>query len=513
MQATTPDYEVLIVGAGFGGIGAAVELRKAGIHNFVMVDKWHAVGGTWLANTYPGVAVDIPSVIYSFSFAQRSNWSRLFPEGAELQQYAEDVVDEFGLRSKLRLNTKLVATEFDEEQDLWRARTESGDEITARFVIAAVGGLEQPKLPEIEGVESFARKVIHTAMWDHDYDLAGKRVAVIGTGASSLQLVPVIADTVEHLTVYQRTPIWVAPKIDFEAGILTRAVLGRRVIRETVRGIGGAVVSGAIGGLFVFDRVAPVVGGAAGSALKLWMRTQVPDRELRDKLTPDYMLGCKRPSMSNTYLKTFTRPDVDLVTEPIERITETGIVTQDGAEREVDVLVCATGFKVIEQGSTPPYPVRGRDGLDLGEFWHENRYQAYHGVSVPKFPNAFLILGPYGYAPSSYLELIEATSAHAVRAIVETRRRGATSCEVRQEPHDRYFRWARERTHRTHLFTDACATSNTYYVNYQGDSWVRPSTAFGMQWGNRHFPLDDYAYTSLPAAGTSAAADHRKQVA
>jgi cation diffusion facilitator CzcD-associated flavoprotein CzcO len=173
-ETHTPDYEVVIVGAGFGGIGAGVALRKAGIHNFLIVDKWHAVGGTWLANTYPGVAVDIPSFIYSFSFEQRSDWSRLFAPGAELQQYAEDVVDKYGLRSRLRLNTKLVDSTFDEHHHLWRVRAENGDELTARFVIAAVGGLEQPKLPEIVGIETFDRKVLHTALWDHEYDLGGE---------------------------------------------------------------------------------------------------------------------------------------------------------------------------------------------------------------------------------------------------------------------------------------------------------------------------------------------------
>jgi cation diffusion facilitator CzcD-associated flavoprotein CzcO len=493
---TEPDHEVVIIGAGFGGIGAGVALRNAGIDNFLIVDKWHAVGGTWLANTYPGVAVDIPSFIYSFSFEQRSDWSRLFAPGEELQRYAEDVVDKYGLRSRLQLGTTVLDTEFDDDDHVWRVTTDNSDQITARFLIAAVGGLEQPKLPEIDGIGAFGGKVLHTAQWDHDYDLDGKRVGVIGTGASALQLVPEIADPVEHLTVFQRTPIWVAPKVDFEAGRLTRAVLGQRLVRETLRGVGGAAVSVGVGGAFLLGPAAPIAVGAVEALLKVWMRTQVPDPELRAKLTPDYMLGCKRPSMSNTYLKTFTRDDVDLVTEPIDRVTETGIVTADGIDRELDVLVCATGFKVMERDSTPPFPVHGRGGRDLREFWHENRYQAYQGVSVPGFPNAFLTIGPYAYAPSSYMDLIEATSAHAVRVITETRRRGATRCEVRQEPHERYFKWALERTHKTHLFTDSCAGSNTYYVNYQGDAWLRPSTLLGMWWGNRHFPLEHYDYTT-----------------
>ena len=508
-----PDYEVVIVGAGFGGIGAGVALRKAGIHNFVMVDKWPKVGGTWLANSYPGVAVDIPSFIYSFSFAQRSNWSRLFAPGAELQQYAEEIVDEYELRSRLRLSTKLVSGTFDEDNHLWRARTDTGDEITARFMIGAVGGLEQPKLPEIDGVDSFAGKLMHTTWWDHGYDLAGKRVAVIGTGATALQLIPEIAGTVEHLTVFQRTPIWVAPKIDWEAGLLTRAVLANPLLRRPLRAAGNAAVSAGLGGTLLAGQRAQVVPRTVEAALKLWMRTQVADPELRAKLTPDYMFGCKRPSMSNEYLKTFTRPDVELVTDPIERITETAVVTADGAEHELDVLICATGFKVMDRGATPPYPVYGRAGVELGEFWHQNRFQAYQGVSVPGFPNTFLIVGPYAYAPSSYTELIESTSAHAVRAISETRKRGATCCEVRQEAHDRYYSQMLTRVEKLPFRTASCAGSNTYYVNYQGDAAaLRPSTLAEMWWQNRHFPLNDYRYTTAMSASPALSAAHGRTI-
>ena len=490
-----PDHEVLIIGAGLGGIGAGVALRRAGIEDFVIVDRWSRVGGTWLANTYPGVAVDIPSFIYSFSFAQRSNWSRLFAPGAELQEYAEDVVDQFELRPHLKLQTEIVQVRFDEDAQLWRASLAAGAELTARFMIGAVGGLEQPKLPDIDGIESFAGKLIHTARWDHDYDLAGKRVVVIGTGATALQLIPEIAEQVQHLTVFQRTPIWVAPKIDWRAGPLTRSVLANPLARRPLRVVGNLAVSAGLGGALMLGERAQIALHGTETALKLWMRTQVTDPELRDKLTPRYMLGCKRPSMSNTYLRTFTRPDVTLVTDPIERISATAIHTSDGRTTDVDVLICATGFKVMERGATPPYPVFGRGCRELGTFWHENRFQAYHGVSVPAFPNAFLITGPYGYAPSSYTELIEATAAHAARAIAETRRRGAAVCEIRQEAHDRYHARILERAEKLPFRRPSCAGSNTYYVNYQGDAAaLRPSTLAEMWWQNRHFPLDDYEY-------------------
>jgi cation diffusion facilitator CzcD-associated flavoprotein CzcO len=495
-----PDHDVLIVGAGFGGIGAAIALQKAGVDDVLIVDKWPAVGGTWFANTYPGVAVDIPAYIYSFSFEQRTDWSRLFAHGDEIRRYAESVVDKYGLRPKLRLGTTLSRCEFDEEHDLWRVFTDSGEEITARFLIPAIGGLERPKLPDVEGIEGFGGTLMHTAMWDHDVELAGKRVAVIGTGATSLQLVPELARTVQHLTVYQRTPIWVAPKVDFEIGRVGRFVLSQPLVRAGLRASGTLAAEGGLGGLMVLpEQVGTIVRGQAERSLRRWMRRQVHDPVRRDQLTPTYGLGCKRPSMSNTYLRTFNRADVDLVTVPIERVTEHGIVTADGVERPIDVLVCATGFRVMDQGSTPPFPVLGRGGVDLRDFWHEHRYQAYQGVSVPGYPNLFLITGPNGFVIGSYFWMVEATSAHAARVIAATKRKHATSAEIRQAPHDEYFQRCSERAARSFLFTDACEGSNTYYINYQGDASVlRPSTHAEMWWENRFFPLDNYRYGTRP---------------
>ncbi|WP_069159824.1 flavin-containing monooxygenase [Nocardia altamirensis] len=489
-----PDHEVLIVGAGFGGIAAAVALQQVGVTDFVILDKWDGVGGTWYANTYPGVQVDIPSMVYSFSFAQRSDWSRVFAPGRDLQRYAEDVVDRHGLRPKLRLNTMVTGAEWDEQHHYWRVQTESGTVYTARFVVPALGGLEVPKLPDIEDFESFRGKIMHTADWDHDYDLTGKRVAVIGTGASALQLIPAIADTVEHLTIFQRRAIWIAPKPDWQAGPATRFLLNQALFRTPVRAAVGVAVSAGTGGAFIVGKPIRFVLKAVEVGLKLWMRTQVPDRKLREKLTPNYTFGCKRPSLSNVYLKTFMRPDVDLVTEPIARGTDTGIVTAEGTAHAFDVIVCATGFAVMGKGTTPPFPAYGRDGLELGKYWHENRYSSYQGVSVPKFPNLFMLVGPYGYAPSSYHSFVEATAAHTARAIAEARRRGATVCEVRQEPHDRYTAKMRARIDRME-YVDMCAGSNTYYINYQGDvALIRPESHATMWWQSRRFPFDAYRF-------------------
>jgi cation diffusion facilitator CzcD-associated flavoprotein CzcO len=499
------DHEVLIIGAGFGGIGAGVELTKAGITDFVIVDKNSGIGGTWWANTYPGVAVDIPSIYYSFSYEPPKKWTRMFAPGHEVQQYAEQVVDSFGLRSRIRLNTGVVGADWDEDQHVWRVQLDSGQTLVTRFVIGAVGGLEVPNLPDIPGIDAFAGKTVHTASWDHDFDYTGKRIAVIGTGATALQLIPELADVAEHLAVFQRTPIWVAPKPDFPIpSLVNTALLHLPVVRRIIRAAVTVGIDFGITGIGVFHERVPFLadslrrGGAAG--YRAWLRG---NPELVEQLTPTYAPGCKRPSVSNRYLRTFTAPHVDLVTEAIREVTGSGVVTEDGVSHDVDVLVCATGFKVMARGYTPPFPMRGVDGLDIGEFFHDNRFQAYQGVSVPNFPNGFLITGPYGFAAGSYIAMIECTSRHAARAITEARRRGATRVEIKQQPHDAYYAKSRRRAQQTLWLSPACEGSNTYYVNYQGDpAAIRPSTHLEMWWGNKRFPFDDYAYSCLvPSPG------------
>jgi len=503
-ERVTPDHDVVIVGAGFGGIGAGIALQRRGIHDFVIVDKWDRVGGTWHANTYPGVAVDIPSFVYSFSYEQRGDWSRIFAPGDELRDYADDVVDQYGLREKLRLNTTVASAVFDEHNSLWRLTAAGNQEITSRYVVMAVGGLERPKMPDIPGLDEYGGALVHTALWDHDVVLAGKRVAVIGTGATALQLVPAIVDEVEHLTVFQRTPIWVFPKPDMEIKSVGRWVLGRKRIRSAIRTVGTVATEIGMAGMWVGPGW--LVNGTRQLlelATRRWMRRQIEDPVIREKLIPHYGLGCKRPSMSNDYLRTFNREDVSLVTDAIECITRKGVRTVDGVEHEVDVLICATGFKLWDTGAVPPFPVIGRDGIDLGRFWYEQRYQSYQGVSVPKFPNMFSITGPYGFVLGSYLWMIEATSAHLSRAIAEAKRCGATVCEIRQEVHDEYFRKCLKRQEKNFLFTPTCADSNTYYINSQGDSPFRPSTHGEMYWQNRHYNLDVYRYSTgvkLPGA-------------
>lgn len=497
--APAQDHEVLIIGAGFGGIATAIELRRAGIHDFLLVEKHDGIGGTWHINTYPGLAVDIPAIFYSLSRMPFTTSSRFFPPGHEIKQYIEGVVDAYGLRRKIRLNTRLTAARWDEEAHLWRGTLDNGEELTARFVVGALGILEEPKLPDIPGVETFAGKSVHTARWDHDYDYGGKRIAVIGTGATALQLIPELAKIADHLTVFQRTPIWLAPKPDFRIDWGLDRFLGRVTpVRKAIRaGIAAGIDIGLVGGLLSMRRMPqfmPYVTRASGALYRAWLR----DPELAEKLTPTYAPGCKRPSMSNDYFKTFKQKDrVALITEKIDRITETGVVTADGVEHEIDVLVCATGFRVCERGFSPVFKVFGESGEELGDYWHEHNYHAYQGVSVANWPNLFLVgCGPNTIIPSSILVTIENNAAHARRAIVEARKRGATKVDVTKQAYDDFAEFCLRRTEGSMWVTEPCAGSNTYYVNYQGQLAIRPTTGMNQWWGNRHFPFRDYTFTT-----------------
>lgn len=493
-----PEHEVVVIGAGFSGIGAAIGLAKAGIDDFIIVEDGDGVGGAWHWNTYPGVAVDIPSFSYQFSYEQSSGWSRVYAPGNELKDYAEHCVSRYGLADRLRLNTRVTGAEFDDERHLWRLDTENGETITARHVIGATGILTKPKPPAIAGVEDFEGVTVHTARWEHSLELHGKRVAVIGTGASAVQLVPTIAPEVRSLAVFQRTPIWCLPKPDAPMPGAARGLL-RFVPGASwaLRAISQAYVELTFTLVANFSRQFPLA--KLGEAGHRHLREQVEDPRVREQLTPGYSLGCKRPGFSNDYLATFNRPNVQLHTTPIERITPEGVETSDGVVHEIDVLVLATGFKVFEAGNLPPFPVRGSEGLDLDEFWRENRFQAYQGVSVPRFPNYFTILGPYGFNGASYFTLIENQTRHIVRALSHARREGATRVEATAEANARYFAKMLGRRRNQVFFQGGCGTANSYYFDVHGDAPFRASTTPEVMWTSARYDLADYSFQSLGA--------------
>jgi cation diffusion facilitator CzcD-associated flavoprotein CzcO len=488
-----PDYQTVVVGAGFSGIGTAIKLDQAGLGDYLVLEAGDGVGGTWHWNTYPGIAVDIPSFSYQFSFEQRPDWSRTYAPGKELKAYADRCADKYGIRPKIRFNTKVLGAEFDDERALWRVQTDPGGVVTARFLVNASGVLTVPKLPDIDGVDSFDGITMHTARWDHTQDLTGKRVAVIGTGASAVQVIPEIAPIVKQLNVFQRTPIWCFPKFDVPLP---------RLVRWAMRLPGGKALQRMISQVFVeatfpipaqYFTVFPLARWME-SAGRAYLRQQVDDPVLREKLTPRYAIGCKRPGFHNTYLSTFNRDNVRLVTEPIDKITPSAVVTTDGAGHDIDVLVLATGFKLMDPDSVPTFAVTGSGGRSLMRFWDEHRLQAYEGVSVPGFPNLFSVFGPYGYVGSSYFALVEAQTHHIVRCLKRARRDGATRVEVTEEANDRYFDEMMRRRHHQVFWQDSCRLANSYYFDKNGDVPLRPTTTVEAYWRSRRFDLDDYRF-------------------
>ena len=492
---TAPDHHVVIIGAGFAGIGTSIALQRAGLHDHLLIEEGDDVGGTWNWNTYPGVAVDIPSFSYQFSYERRTDWSRIYAPGEELLAYAHHCADKYDVRRRVRFGTRVEQAVFDEDDHLWRLTTDAGDEVTARFVVGATGALTQPKPPDIPGLASFAGTTMHTARWDHAVDLAGRRVGVIGTGASAVQVIPAIADEVAELTVFQRTPIWCLPKPDARLPGALRWALGRLPFAD----VGPRIASQAfVEATFPlpahFNGVVPLATAAEWVGRR-YLRQQVRDPEVRDKLTPRYAVGCKRPSFHNEYLATFNRDDVTLQTSPIVKIDRRGVVAEDG-RHDLDVLILATGFKVFEQGNMPPFPVTGRDGVDLERWWGEHRLQAYEGASVPGFPNFFTILGPYAYNGSSYFNLIETQARHIVRCLKRARRDGATVVEVTREANDRFFAEMLSRRGNQIFFQDSCSTANSYYFDEHGDVPFRPSPSLEVTMRSARFDLDDYRFAA-----------------
>ena len=490
-----PDFQTLIVGAGFSGIGVAIGLDAAGMNDYLIVEAGQGVGGTWYWNTYPGIAVDIPSFAYQFSFEQSSEWSRTYAHGHELRAYAEHCATKYGLLSRTRLNTKVIGAVFDEENDLWRIDLDPGGSVTARFLINASGVLTIPNLPDIDGVDSFAGTTLHTARWDHGQDLAGKRVVIVGTGASAVQVIAEIAPIVKRLTVFQRTPIWCFPKADVPLSTAARIAMripGGKALQRLISQAYVELTFPLAAHYFTVNPMARHMDDI-GKAI---LRKQVRDPVVRDKLTPRYAVGCKRPGFHNTYLSTFNRDNVELVTAPIDKITGAGVATTDGESHDADVLILATGFKVLDADNIPTYPVTGLGGQSLASFWDENRLQAYEGVSVPGFPNLFTVFGPYGFVGSSYFALIEAQTRHIVRCLKRARRRSATRVEISGEANDRYFAEMMRKRHRQIFWQETCALANSYYFDKHGDVALRPATTLEAYWRSRRFPLDDYRFTA-----------------
>ncbi len=488
------DHEVVVIGAGFGGMGATIALKRIGVDDVLIIDRATDVGGTWHANTYPGVAVDIASVAYSFSFQPNPDWSRLHAPGAELKGYAARIADEYDLRRHLRLETSVDAVAWDDATATWTVHVADDDPVTCRVLILATGFLSQPKRPDIDGLDTFAGNVVHTSAWDHDLDLTGQRVAVIGTGATAVQLLPELAPIVERLDVHQRTPIWVTAKPDPSIPAPVRAIFRRVPMLQRAARLAGQGIYETLAAAMLFHRQVPWGTAFARRVALLQLRRQVPDVALRERLTPQYGFGCKRPTFSNTYYPTFMRDNVDLVTDRIERVEPEGIVA-GGVKREVDTIVLATGFHLMDDGNYPPFPVTGREGRDLGSRWRQERFDSYQGITSHGYPNLCNLSSPYAYSGLSFFTTIESQMIHLTRLVGEMRERGAATFEPRAEAQQRFVRTMRDKMQDTVFASPSCTGANSYYLNEHGEAALArlaPTPAAFI--AARTFPLDDYAF-------------------
>ncbi len=425
-ERTTTQFA--IIGAGAGGMCAGIRLGQTG-RDFIILDKEPNVGGTWFRNTYPGACCDIASHVYSYTFAPSAEWSKPYGTQPEILQYLEKIADDYGLRPHMRLNTGVASATWDDDRARWLLVLDSGEEVEAQYLIGAVGMFGEINMPDIAGLDSFEGAMFHSARWNHDHDLRGKRVAVIGSAASAVQFIPELAKDVGHLQIFQRTPNWILPKEDTpyteeqKQAFRDRPELmaeSRQRLFETIE----------IGLDYTSRTTVEVVQSIAQQALDV-----IEDPELRRKLTPDHPWGCKRPLLSNNYLPTFNRSNVELIVDPIERITNRGVVTADGTEREVDVIVLATGFETTKYVSA--IDVTGRGGVSLNDAWGGDPV-AYLGLTTAGFPNMFMLYGPNTNGGNSIILMLEHQVEYLLRLLDEADDAGAEWLDVRREVMDAF---------------------------------------------------------------------------
>jgi cation diffusion facilitator CzcD-associated flavoprotein CzcO len=495
-----PDHvDVAIVGGGFAGLGMAIELKRAGRTDFVVLERDTEVGGTWHQNTYPGCQCDVPSNLYSFSFAPNPAWSQTFALQPEIGAYLRRVADDHGLRPWIRTGVAVEQAAWDEQAQRWRIETPHGA-LTARVLVAGMGALSEPALPAIPGAERFEGPAFHTAHWRPDVDLAGKRVAVIGTGASAVQVVPRIQPLVGKLSVFQRTPPWIMPHPGRPVRPRERALF--RALPPLQKLVRAAVYWGRECYVlpFRFHRLSRIPQAMARRHLE----HQVPDPVLREQLTPRYEIGCKRILMSNEYFPALQQPNAELVTDAIAEIAPRGLRTADGIEHPADVIVWGTGFRVTDM----PYVewLRGRDGRTLGDVWRAQGMQALRGTTVAGFPNLFMLVGPNtGLGHNSIVFMIESQLAYVMDALRTLDAHGAAACDPRPEAQAAFNDDVQRRMRGTVWTQGGCAS---WYLDAHGrNTTLWPGTSWSFRRATRRFDPAEYELLTRVAAPAAVLAD------
>jgi len=485
--------DVAIIGAGFSGLCMAIKLKEAGRTNFKVFEKASDIGGTWFLNRYPGCACDVPSHLYSFSFEQNPNWSRAYSPAGEIWRYQKATAEKHGIMPFIRCGAEVARAEYDEPAQLWRLTLANGETFAARALVAGAGILHVPLYPEIEGAGSFAGKVMHTADWDDSYDLTGKRVAVIGTGASAVQLVPGIADKVAHLDLYQRTPGWVIPRMDYAFDEKSKRRFARfpalqRLFRDLIYLRAESLAYG-------FTR-SPKMIAKFQKLAEAYLAKAIPDPVLRAKLTPNFPIGCKRVLISDDFYPALQRENVDVIADAVTEITPKGVVTADGRLREVDAILYATGFRVTDWLSH--VDIRGRGGRKLIDDWRDGA-SAYYGVAVNGYPNMFLLLGPNtGLGHNSVVFMIESQVRYAMDCL-KMLWKGAGSLEVKADVQAAFNSTLHEKMKST-VWMSGC---KSWYLNPNGTNstiWPYFTVTYWRKTRSANKRDFDLAPVRIPAA-------------
>ncbi|MES5821923.1 NAD(P)/FAD-dependent oxidoreductase [Streptomyces sp. RG80] len=476
---------VAVIGSGFGGLGAAVRLRREGVTDFVVLERAGSVGGTWRDNSYPGCACDVPSHLYSFSFAPNPDWPRTFSGQEHIRAYLEHVTDVFRLRPHIRFDSEVKMMTWDGERLCWDIETSSG-RLSADFVVSATGPLSDPKIPDIPGLDSFPGKVFHSARWDHDYDLRGKRVAMVGTGASAIQIVPAIQPEVAELTLFQRTPPWVMPRVDRAIGDAERAL--HRALPFTTQARRGLLWGIRELQVQAFTK-RPNELGLVEKLAKANMARAIKDPALRAKLTPDYRIGCKRILLSSAYYPALAQPNVDLVASGLDEVRGSTLVAADGTETEVDAIIFGTGFHVTDMPIADR--VVGKDGRTLAEAW-KGGMEALRGASAAGFPNWMTIIGPNtGLGNSSMILMIESQLNYLADYVRQLDVLGGrVALDARPSAVAAWNRRVQERMTRTVWNTGGCTS---WYLDASGrNTTIWPGTTTEFRRATRRVDLAEY---------------------
>jgi cation diffusion facilitator CzcD-associated flavoprotein CzcO len=483
---TKNSHSIIIIGTGFAGIGMAIKLLKQGNTNFIIAERSATIGGTWRDNTYPGAACDISSHLYSFSFEQNPNWSRMFADQWEILEYTKHCITKYGLEKYVRLNTEVTGGSFDEISGMWTLNLKDGDTLTSNIVINALGPLNRPQIPNIPGLADFKGRVFHSSEWDHTFDYKGKKVAVVGTGASAVQIVPAIAKDVEHLTVFQRSAPWVIPKADrpmkeWEKKMFHILPFTQRMLRWKWYWQNELI------GTLIFTR--PRANQMVQNMVLKFINKKIKDPVLREKLIPDYTMGCKRITPSKEYYPALLRPNVDLVNAGINKVEGNTVFTADGKQYEADAIVLATGFKAAD--APVDFVVKGRGGRILAEDWKEGP-EAYYGSTVTGYPNLFFLIGPNtGLGHNSMIFVIESQVNYVLDGIKNLEKRKAKFMDVKPEAQKVYNDVLQEKLKHT-VWATGC---RSWYIAANGrNTTVWPQLTYTMWFKMKHIKAKDYEF-------------------